>query len=236
MSLAVVPISAVAELLVRLGPGKCLGIDELSSKLFIRRRLVEEALRRLSEAADPGVIELGGDCVSIRDVLGVAIAAVRLGVPESVVARGLSWRMFEDYAARALREAGYRVYHGLRVAGRGGLELAVLGLGGSIGVAVDCKHWSPRSTVPSRLRDAARRHVERLGRLEQYWDRLGLPSGCWKIVPALLVLRERVPRLVEGVAVVPVSRLRGFIEELPVLAEADEIGARRICSRQKRLF
>ena len=229
-------MGAVVEVLLREGTRDCIDLEEISKKLFTRRTLVERAVERLLEAQGGVFLERRGDCVVVKDALGLALAAVRLGVPENVVARGLDWRLFEEYAARALREAGYSVYRGLRVAGRGGLELDVLGLGERVGVAIDCKHWEPRYTAPSRLREAARRHLERLGRLEAFWDKLRLPTGCWKIVPALLVLREHVPRLLEGVLVVPVSRLRGFIEEIPVLAEADEVEARKICSRQNRLF
>ena len=235
MGVSVIPVGAIAEALISTRSG-CISFDELAGRLFLRKRLVEEAVKRLAEAAESDVLELREDCVVVRDVLGLALAAVRLGVSENVVARGLDWRMFEEYAARALAEAGYRVYRGLRVGGRGGLELDVLGLGARVGVAIDCKHWEPRYTVPSRLREAAKRHVERVMKLASFWDRLRLPPGCWKIIPALLVLREHVPRLLEGVVIVPVSRLRGFIEEISVLAEADEVASRPICSRQKKLF
>ena len=90
------------------------------------------------------------------------------------------------------------------------------------GVVVECKHWSPRTSAPSRLREAALKHLERTRRLASSWRRLGLPlarRGA-KLIPVLLVLRETgVPRLPAGVPVVPVSRLRGFLESLDYLLE-----------------
>ena len=232
---SIAPVSAIAELLIQ-SRGECISLEAIAEILFIRLPLVKSAIDALIEATNKASIELHNNCVIVKDCLELAMAAVRLGVPENVVARSLDWRMFEEYTARALAEAGYRVYRGLRVGGKGGLELDVLGLGTRIGIAIDCKHWEPRYTVPSRLREAAKRHVERIEKLALFWDRLRLPAGCWKIIPVLLVLREHVPRLLGGVVIVPVSRLRGFIEEIPVLAEVDEVASRLACSRQKKLF
>ena len=68
------------------------------------------------------------------------------------------------------------------------------------------------------------RHVERVRRLAAAWSRLGLAPAKLRLVPAVLVLREHgLPRLVHGVPVVPVSRLRGFLEELPGLAYSGEL-------------
>jgi len=231
----VAPVGAIIEALIRSNK-ECISLETIAKKLFIRLPLVKRAVSVLIEASNKDSIELRNNCIVVKDGLELAMTAVRLGVSENIVTRGLDWRMFEEYAARALTEAGYRVYHSLRVGGKGGLELDVLGLGTRVGVAIDCKHWEPRYTAPSKLREAAKRHIERVERLALFWNRLRLPPGCWKIIPVLLVLREHVPRLLEGVVVVPVSRLRGFIEEIPVLAEADEVASRLACSRQKKLF
>lgn len=50
--------------------------------------------------------------------------------------------------AEALGEAGLRVWRNLRVPGRGGLEVDVLGLASDYDVVVDCKRWSYRSSSP----------------------------------------------------------------------------------------
>jgi len=225
-SAVALPVAAVVAALLEAGED-CVDAEELARRLFLRPGLVRAALERLVEAKG---LELNGGRACIADRVELALAAVRLGVPETAVARGLDWRMFEEYAARALREAGFEARRGLRLYGRGGLELDVLGLdpAGGLVVAIDCKHWNPRVSTPSRLRAAAAQHRARVGRLAASWRQLGLPQGRWRIVPALLVLRESVPRLAEGVAVVPASRLRGFIEELPVLAEEPAIHVVRL--------
>ena len=203
-------------------------MEEIAERLYTRPQRLRGLLAGLR-----GVEEDGEGRLCLRDPVEAAASAVRMGASETVVARGLDWRMFEEYAARALGEAGMDTWRGLRRPGPGGFELDVLGLDpvSGIGVAVDCKHWSPRNTVPSRLRAAAERHRRRLRLLAEAWAGLGLPEPParrrhWLLVPALLVLRENTPRLVEGVYVVPASRLRGFLEELPVLA--DEPRAARV--------
>ncbi len=156
------------------------------------------------------------DKICVEEPMRLALHALRMGVPEKTVAAALDWRMFEEYAAWALEEAGFHVWRGLRVHGPGGFQVDALGLDGyGRGVVVECKHWNPRVSSPSRLREAARRHLERVRRLARYWHRLDLPRRRYRLVPLLLVLRETgLPRIIERVPVVPVSKLRGLIEEL----------------------
>jgi len=168
----------------------------------------------------PGVEE-DGSRVCVVSPLELALYALRMGAAEKAVVRALDWRMFEEYAARVLGEAGFQVWRDIRLHGAGGFQVDVLGLDGyGHGLVLECKHWSPRNSAPSRLREAAARHLERTRRLALHWRRLGLPGRGYRLVPALLVLRETgVPRLVHGVPVVPVSRLRGLIEEFDYLLE-----------------
>lgn len=177
--------------------------------------------RVLAARSPPPGTRLQGGRLCVDDPLVLALHLLRLGVSEKEAAKALDWRMFERYAAEALEEAGFRVWRDIRLHGPGGLQVDVLGLDGyGRGVVLECKHWSPRTSPPSRLRSAALRHLERARRLAANWQRLGLPRGRYRLVPALLVLREAgVPRLASGVPIVPVSRLRGFLEELDYLLE-----------------
>ncbi len=173
-------------------------------------------------------VEVVEDGFCVRDPVAAALWLVSRGVSEGAVAGFLDWRMFEEYAARAFDEAGFTVYRGLRRYGRGGFQVDVLALDGyGRGVVVECKHWSPRHSNPSRLRVAAERHVERTRRLAGAWDKLGLPRpgrGRVRLLPALLVLRSTgLPRLLAGVPVISVSRLKGFIEALDALIYSGEV-------------
>ena len=202
-----------------------MSVEEASEKLFINPTRLRAALEKLAAEA-PEAVALEGGEVCIRDLVEAALAAARMGAPESLVARSLDWRDFERFTAKALEEAGFQVYRNLRLTWPKGFEVDVLGLDkpAHLGLVVDCKHWNPRSTPPSRLRQAAIRHRERVERLARYWWKLHLPKGPWTLIPVIVVLREQnTPKLVEGVFVVPASQLKGFLRELPELRELSEV-------------
>ena len=214
---------ALALALLERGSGSCIDAGE-AVRLGVRGGILHAAARLLAPAVRLEDSSGGSGGVCVEDVLELALAAARLGASEQVIARYLDWRMFEAYAARALEEAGYTVYRGLRRGGRGGFEVDVLGIRQPLGVVFECKHWQPRYSSPSRIAGVVERHVERVRRLAAAWPKLGIPPARLRLVPAVLVLREHgLPRLVRGVPVVPVSRLRGFLEELPGLAYSGEL-------------
>ena len=198
---------------------RCAPLAEAAGRLRAHPEAVAEAASTLRGVA------LEGDVVCVSDPVELALHLAAMGARESEIARYLDWRMFEDFAARALEEAGFQVYRGLALHGKGGFQVDVLGVdpASSLAVAVECKHWSPRTSAPSRIAQAAKTHLERVRRLAAAWNRLGLPRprrGRLRILPVLLVLREQgLPRVAAGVPVVPASRLRGFLEELHVIVE-----------------
>lgn len=208
--------------LALLSSAGCVPLGEVVSRTGLGGDVVQGYLSRLEEL---GGLSVDGDSICPLNRALLAAAAVRLGADPEAVSRLLSWRDFEGLVAEALSEAGLRVWRNLRVPGRGGLEVDVLGLGGDSGVVVDCKRWSYRSSSPSRIAEAASRHVERVRRLIALWERLGLPSAPRRLLPALVVLREDLPKVVNGVAVVPVLQLSGFTRELEALV--DELGIDR---------
>jgi hypothetical protein len=205
--------------LALLGSEGCVPLSDVASGSGLSREVVQAYLSRIEEA---GGLRLEGDSACPLNRAILAAAAVRLGADPEAVSRLLSWRDFEGLVAEALSEAGLRVWRNLRVPGRGGLEVDVLGLEGDRGVVVDCKRWSYRSSSPSRIAEAASRHVERVMRLIALWGSLGLPGTPRRLLPALVVLREDLPKVVNGVAVVPVLQLSGFTRELE--AVIDELG------------
>ena len=211
-------LTEVAEALLRLGG--CPRTEEIARETGLQPSVVRGYLDLLS--ASGGLEPLGdGACVTSRAEL--AAFSIRLGADPARLSRLLSWRDFEALAASALEEAGFEVSRNLRLPGRGGMEVDVVGYRGPYAVAVDCKRWSYRVSSPSRVAEAARAQRARAERLASVWGSLGLPPVRY-LVPALLVLREDLPRIVEGVAVVPAVSLKGFIRELE--AVADEVGVK----------
>lgn len=203
--------------------GECIELSKLASTLYIPEEDILELVDNLASQTSYSFISYRGGCIIVYDKIELAIAATKIGVPENIVSTKLDWRLFEEYTARVLREAGYRVYRGLKVAGPWGLELDILSLAASHGLAIDCKHWQPRYTSPSRLKLVAQQLHKRINRLEKYWRSLGLPLGTWRILPVIIVLKHYIQPFVEGAVVVPVSRLRGFLYALPELLFHEDI-------------
>lgn len=209
--------------------GGCIGLEEAAGKLFLPAPRLRNLAAKLAEE-HPEIVRLeeGGEeaRICIPNPVEAALEAAKMGAPENLVTRFLDWRSFEAYTAKALEEAGFQVYRNIRVTWPKPFEVDVVGLDkpAKLAVAVDCKHWNPRNSSPSRLREAARRHRERVEKLARYWWKTGLPKGKWTIIPALIILREHnTPKLTEGVLVVPVSKIKGFLQELPQLAQLPEL-------------
>ncbi|MGC9072362.1 MAG: restriction endonuclease [Acidilobus sp.] len=211
-------LTAVAEALISLGG--CPTLDAIAGASGLTQSRVRLYLEELAPSG--GVEPLGDGACVVNKALLVAYA-IRLGADPTRLSRHLSWRDFEVLVATALSEAGFTVVRGLRLPGKGGMEIDVTGAKGRLGVAVDCKRWAYRVSSPSRITTAARAQRVRAERLALKWDEFGLPP-VRVIVPALVVLREDLPRFAEGVAVVPALALRGFIEELDSVV--GEVGVR----------
>ena len=215
-----VTVTEVAEAALALSQASpCFGLGDLAEVVGARAGEVGAVLSSLS-----GAVSLEGGEVCVGDRVALALRAVELGADPAKVSDALTWRDFEAFAASALEEAGFEVARNVRASGRGGFEVDVVGSRPPLAVAIDCKRWSYRASSPSRIAEAAARHRRRAERLAASWPSLGLPARVRTLVPALLVLREDLPREVAGVAVVPASRLRGFLEELEAVAA--ELGIR----------
>jgi len=189
---------------------RCVDIGTIASSLYTKPRIVMQLLSKLSKS-----VHVDSDCVSVVEPISLVLSSVKLGVSESYIARFLDWKMFEEFAASALVEAGYNVYRNIRVKDdKGVFEIDVLGVRDALGIVVECKHWQPKYTAPSRLRSVALRHVDKMRRLAANWRGLGIGvfvEGV-RLVPVILVLREyNVPVFVNGVVVVPASKLKGFL-------------------------
>ncbi len=201
-------------------------VVDVAERAGVRLQAACQALKRVEEAA-PGLVEVDPGCgeVRARDFFELVLALVSKGLvsPEKA-ARLLDWRDFEEFAARVLQSYGYRVYRNVYRPPPRGFQVDVVAVqpSGRYALVVDCKHWEPRHSSPSRLKRAVARHVDRAKLLLAYWTSargLGEKRRPRAVLPVLVVLRENVPPLVEGVPVVPASKLRGFMEELEAILE-----------------
>ena len=176
----------------------------------------------LGELARQGLLEASGDTYSVPDPVELALHAVGMGLDPRRVAESLDWRHFERFVARALAEYDYIVARNLRLKPPGGVEVDVLGVGRFYGLAIDCKHWSPRTTSPSKLVEAARRHRARIDILASRWAETGLAEPGEGLVGVMVTLTDPGVRSLEGVGVVPVSVFHDFASRVEYYV--DELG------------
>ena len=139
---------------------------------------------------------------------------VRLSVIENLLVRGLSmdkvveaidWRGFESLVSEFFKSYGYKTYRNYRI---GRNEYDVIAVKGDHLISIDCKHWD-KPLPPSKAREVVENLRMRSKKL--YGDPIFKGR---KIYMAVITMRESRVSFIDGVAVIPVTYLRDFIEEL----------------------
>jgi len=204
-------IGSLAELLLR---GRCESLEELSKALGRPREAVASLLRKLG-----GVEVVEGGRVVVKSRVLLAASAVELGASPHIVSSLLSWKEFEEEVARILEAFGASCTTNFRITLPRRLEADVVAVKGASVLVVDCKHWSSRVSSPSKLEAAASRHAERVELLASSRDFVKLscreapPGACVRAYPIVVTLAQKSWGQVAGAVVVPISKLRGFLEE-----------------------
>jgi len=142
------------------------------------------------------------------------------GCDPQKVARILGWQEFEKFVKLAFEESGFRALKHLiiKLGHRTRCEIDILAWNQSLTLAIDCKHWIRGGMSQPRLRKAVEAQTKRvaaLARRPELLCRSGLEDlEKRSIMPILLVLRESETRELNGVQIVPISKLAGFLSEL----------------------
>lgn len=150
-----------------------------------------------------------------RQRMMLAEELINSGRDPQRVSRFLDWREFEDFAVRSFEKNGFRTAKHVVFKTKGSRrEVDVLAWNDTFLFAVDCKHWL-RGLSPAKIRNAVHAQVERCKALANGPEilrrfRVLHPSGR-KIVPVVLTLGDSRRAVVDGVPIVPVSRLVGFL-------------------------
>lgn len=153
--------------------------------------------------------------------LRAAVALVELGVPPDRATALLDWRGFENLVAEFLEAAGYVLLaRRLRFTESGRRwEIDLLARSPLASLAVECKRWSVRRGLTSRLMAAARDHRARVSALARVSSCLGLDLQGTRLIPVIVSWYPEQATVVEGVPVVPIYGLNGFLVGLDPLDE-----------------
>ncbi len=177
----------------------------------------------LQKMQSEGVLNLKDDCVQVdgNTRLKLAVHATMLGADIEAVSNLLCWQEFEEIAAFALKNNGYKVQNNVRFTHGGRRwEIDVVGCKKPLVVCIDCKHWA-KTIAPSALSKIADQQAERTRAFADFLPnvKLKLPCTMWanaKFVPSLLSLMPSAYKFVHDVPVVPVLKMQDFIEQLPL--------------------
>ncbi|MCS7099010.1 MAG: restriction endonuclease [Sulfolobales archaeon] len=203
-------------------------------RLFSDKRCVKEeeldsaVVRELSDL-DLAYRGVSGE-FCVKSIAQLAIAAVKRGSDPKKVSAYLSWRDFELFVAEALEESGYEVYRNFKFGTKKWeLDVVAANVPASLGVAVDCKHWSPKYFSINKIREVAYTHLEKLRKLLEWcgYDLMNYPTlrRVSEFIGFVVTLSESTRGSIEGVGVVPiyyfkdfVGNIRYYIEELKIVA------------------
>src|SRR5437870_3897421 len=144
-----------------------------------------------------------------------ALALVSLGVSSESVSRMLPWGDFESFCADIAIAQGYQVKRNVTLRNPRA-QIDFIARSETVIASMDCKHWSRLG--PSAVRALALAQLRRSRLLRRTLRTEKLP-----IVSAIITLFDSRERFAEGVAVVPVSVLPNFLQDLEGLTEMLEV-------------
>jgi len=135
-----------------------------------------------------------------------ALVALRLGLTPGTVARHLGWRDFERFCALFFRAQGYEVMENLTLR-KPRVQIDLVAIGPSYAFCVDCKRWK-KGHSPSALQKFAAAQKRRSSLLRK------ILNDRKPILSVILSLSAPSGDFVDGVAVVPIGSLTGFLESV----------------------
>jgi hypothetical protein len=182
------------------------------------KKCVEDLARQGVLALEQHLVRVG-----VEKRLSIAVMALHEGADLERVCRLLSWQEFEEIAVRSLQGNGYSVFkHYVFKSNDHRREIDVIGVGQTLVVCLDCKHWMKgiRGTVGEKV---ATRQIERVQGLvgnAESRSRLGISTRrTLYFVPAIVSLFDTGPRFISQVPIVPVLKLNSFLSSLDPFVE-----------------
>ncbi len=147
-----------------------------------------------------------------------AVSLVLAGVPPEKAAALVDWRGFESLVQEYLEEFGYRIVaKRFRFAHSGRRwEIDLLGVGPLAALAVECKLWTNRRAIRSKIAAEVRTHLERVKAFVESNSAMKLGLKV-RVIPLVVGWFPETGELVEGVPYVPLFKLNSFLMELDPL-------------------
>jgi len=135
-----------------------------------------------------------------------ALALILRGEDSQKVASQLEWNEFEELCAKLLSAAGFQVTRNI-VLTKPRKQIDLFARSSLMSLAIDCKHYA-RAIDPGALGRFAKDQVDRARLYKTKKDHFG------PVLPMILTLVESTTVVVEGVPVVPILKLRDFLQTI----------------------
>lgn len=192
--------------------------SDVAARSKICRSVIEDSLLKLQTV---GAITLTGEEIRITpdQRLRIAELAITKGADPERVARQLRWQEFESLAAKILSREGYATSNHFIFKHSGHKhEIDVLGAKEPLVLCLDCKHWH-HGSAPSKIKTAAKNQLLRAQSLSEAFTtyRRKLHVTGWRsvrLLPIVLTLADLHSKLIDGVPIVSVLRLRDFLWQI----------------------
>jgi hypothetical protein len=161
-----------------------------------------------SASADRAILAVSSDLGVPADAsrsVSAALALTRLGADLDRIAKSLAWDEFEDYCAMTISAAGYTVRRNVRLR-KPTRQIDIVAESAHLVLTIDCKHWR-RGAGTAGLAAPAKAQAQRTKMLRQRSKKREERS----FLPVLLTMVDNQVKVVDGIPVVPLPALRGFL-------------------------
>jgi hypothetical protein len=165
---------------------------------------------------------------SKADRMKLAILALQRGCDIESISKSISWRDFEAMTSEILGLYGYLTKTNVRLSKPSRIEVDVIGINNNnkLAIVADCKHWKRYSL--SSISSYAEKQVQRTKILLRTKRRI-TQDNISQAVPIILTLYSMGIQFIDGVPIVPITKFKSFIENVPLhLSEIRVISANRI--------
>lgn len=159
----------------------------------------------------------GSHCLG--SLVPLSLRAIELGASPYTASRFIDWRDFEEVVLNYLLRSGFEGVKSVRLKSRR-YEIDVLALEpvSRVGLAIDCKHWSPGYGKRSKLRQVATEHRLKVELLindcEYLISKYQMLTRAKWIVPVVVTLTDSLRGYFNGSFVVPIQGFRDFINNV----------------------
>ena len=199
-----------------------IGLNQLAEQLHTRPT---KLIREIEDLAEKKLVSYSRGSLQMDAAQRITLAAelIHAGRNPQRVTRFLEWQEFEWFAAESLEQNRFRtVRHLLFKSQTGRREIDLIAWNDSFLLAIDCKHWL-RGLTPSLSRQLAHAQSQRTEALAARAELLR-KHGVDKLdkrflMPLIICLSEPRVRVVDGIPIVPITRLISFLYEISPIDE-----------------